>query len=444
MNATALGLDRWHAAFARQRRQRGDSRWLSALREGAMSRFESSGFPKPRDEAWRQTGVGEIARAAFAEADPGLRLGAVGPTVQRLGIGGAFAGRQAVFVNGVFAADLSSWSVPGVELRSLRELLREDPERLSDLLGRPAAAHPFADLNAALFPDAACLFLSPGARPEGPLHLLFLTTSGGEQGAVASFPRTLVVAGRGSEATLVESYGGPNGESYLTSAVSDLLLDDGAVLRRVKLQRESLKGSHVALTRATLARDARFEDFNVATGAALGRNDLELLLEGPGAGCTLDGLFVADGGQLLDTHSLVEHAAPHGSSRQLYKGVLGGRSRGVFHGRVLVRAGAQKTDAEQANRNLLLSPEALVHSMPQLEILADDVKCKHGSTTGQLDPNHLFYLRSRGIGEQAARSLLTYAFASDVVARVPVPAVRQALEAFLRDRLPQAPVEPVS
>jgi Fe-S cluster assembly protein SufD len=444
MNATALGLETWHAAFARQRRQRADSRWLTALREGAMSRFERSGFPKPRDEAWRQTSVAEIARAAFVEADPGLRLGAVGPTVQRLGIGGAFAGRQAVFVNGVFAADLSSWSVSGVELRSLRELLREDPERLSDLLGGAAAAHPFADLNTALFPDAACLFLAPGARPEGPLHLLFLTTSGGEVAAVASFPRTLVVAGRGSQATLVESYGGPNGESYLTSAVSDLLLDEGAVLRRVKLQRESLKGSHVALVRATLARDAHLEDFNLATGAALGRNDIEVRLDGPGADCTLDGLFVADGGQLLDTHSLIDHAAPHGTSRQLYKGVLGGRSRGVFHGRVLVRAGAQKTDAQQANRNLLLSSEALVHSMPQLEILADDVKCKHGSTTGQLDPTQLFYLRSRGIGEQAAKSLLTYAFAADVVARVPVPPVRQALESFLRDRLPQAPAEPVA
>jgi Fe-S cluster assembly protein SufD len=442
---SAAGLESWRGACERQQRAHDLPGWLAALRADAAARFLERGFPTTRDEAWRETPLGELPRTAYVEGDPGLRQPAIAPTAERLGFGGAFRGREAVFVNGVLARELSSFDVEGVALMSLRELLREGPDRLADLFGRLAGdGSAFAELNTALFADAACLFVEPGARPAGPLHLVYLSSSGPEAPPSASFPRTLVLLGRASEATLVESYGGPNDESYLTAAVTEIVLEDAASLRRVKLERESLRAAHVARVAALVGRDARLADFSVATGGALARTEVEVALEGEGAECTLDGLFVAEGGQLLDTRTSVDHKRPHGTSRQLYKGVLGGRSRGVFRGAVRVRPGAQKTDAQQTNKNLLLSREALVHSTPQLEILADDVKCKHGSTTGQLDPAQLFYLRSRGIGEQAARSLLTYAFASDVVGRLPVPVVREALESFLRYRLPQAPQEAIA
>jgi Fe-S cluster assembly protein SufD len=218
--------------------------------------------------------------------------------------------------------------------------------------------------------------------------------------------------------------------------VTEVELEENARLDHYKLQREGPAGLHVATLAARLSRDSRFCDRALSLGAALARNDIEVLLDGEGALCLLDGLFAVDGRSACDTHSRVDHARPHCTSRQLYKGILDGQARGVFHGLVLVRAGAQKTDAVQTNRNLLLSREALVHSTPQLEILADDVKCKHGSTTGQLDATALFYLRSRGIGEAGARSLLTWAFASDVLRGVRVPALRQAVERHLRAHLP--------
>jgi Fe-S cluster assembly protein SufD len=348
-------------------------------------------------------------------------------------------------VNGVFAPDLSSLDVDGVRLLSLREALLAEPAPLEPHLSRIArdAAHPFLALNEALFADGALVLVRPGARVREPIHLLFLSTSGGS-GRVASHPRALLLLGRDSQLTVVESYGGPNHETYLTNAVTEVRLEDGALLERFKLQRESRDAFHVASLHVEQGRDSRLLDHSVCAGAAIARNDIEVRLAGEGGDCELLGLFVSDEKQLHDTHSRIDHAAPRCSSRELYKGILGGRARGVFHGRVVVRPGAQKTDAHQVNRNLLLSPEALVNSTPQLEIFADDVKCKHGSTTGQLDALQLFYLQSRGLSSEAARSLLTYAFASDLTGRVAVPVARAALETYLQDRLPQAPREAVS
>ena len=234
----------------------------------------------------------------------------------------------------------------------------------------------------------------------------------------------------------MESFTSSAASASLTNAVTELVLEDNALVDRTKLQQEGPTALHVATLAVRLGRDARFADHSLSFGAALSRNDIDVRFGAEGGDCSLDGLFVVDGRRVADTHSRIEHAKPHCSSRQLYKGVLDGQARGVFNGLVVVRPGAQKTDAWQMNRNLLLSREALVHSTPQLEILADDVKCKHGSTTGQLDANALFYLRSRGIGEAEARGLLTWAFASDLVRKLEIEPLRRAVGRRLQASLP--------
>jgi Fe-S cluster assembly protein SufD len=274
--------------------------------------------------------------------------------------------------------------------------------------------------------------IAEGAVLAAPVQLAFFS-SGGTRRPSASHPRVVVVAGPRSQACLVETHLG-NG-TYLTNAVSELQVGDGARLHHVKLQRESEQAFHVARVAAALGRDARLVQHHVALGALLARADIEVRFEGAGGECVLDGLFHADGDRLLDSHTRLDHAVPHCTSRESYRGIVDGRGRGVFHGRIVVRPDAQKTSAHQSNQNLLLSREAIVHSTPQLEIFADDVKCKHGSTTGQLDELSLFYLRSRGIGEREARGLLTDAFAGDVVRGLPHPALRAAVTGHLGDRL---------
>jgi Fe-S cluster assembly protein SufD len=419
--------------------------WLAALRRDGFSRFASRGFPGPREEAWRHTNVAAIARTAFALPEPGQTVPA--ERLSRLEFGGAFTGWEIVFVDGRYSRDLSSLAgAEGVRIKSLAEALREDPQRVRPHLARlapPDEIDPFRGLNAALIEDGGFVELSPGVAPTAPIHLVFFST--GQPGRpTVTHPRTLVLAGQGSHATIVETYAGSEGGAYFTNAVTEIVVESGARVDHYKLQRESEGAFHVSTLAVELGRDATFSDHSVCVGGALVRQHVEARFAGQGGDCALFGLFVGDGSQHMDTHTLVDHAVPHCTSRELYKGILGGRSRGVFHGKVLVRQDAQKTNAYQANHNLLLSKDALVNSTPALEIHADDVKCKHGSTTGQLDPQALFYLRSRGIGEEAARSLLTYAFASDLVSRITVQPVRVALEAFLHHRLPSAPREAVA
>ena len=416
--------------------------WLAALRERAMANFERRGWPTTRDEAWRFTNVAEIARSAFASPPPHPREAAA--EALRLSLGASSAGPRAVFVNGRFAPELSSARGPGVTVESLAAAVESRPgleARLGRLVADSAGA--FAQLATAFVEDGALVELAPGTRLAEPLHVIFVSTTGGGAPSV-SYPRLLLLAGAGSQATIVEKFGGPDGQRYLTCAVGELWLEPGAVVDHYRVQREGRDAFHLASLAVHLMRDCRYSNMAVSLGARLARTDIEGRLDAPGAECVLDGLYLVDGEQLSDTHTLIDHAQPHGVSRQLYKGIVAGRGRGVFHGKVLVRAGAQKTDAHQANKNLLLSDDALVHSTPALEILADDVKCKHGSTTGQLDRTALFYLRSRGIGEAAARDLLSYAFASDLLGRIRVEALRAALLAQLHDRLPGAPLEAIA
>jgi Fe-S cluster assembly protein SufD len=407
--------------------------WLRERRAAAFGRFVEKGLPGPRDEAWRHTPINPITRARWEPAPAGAQVSGELRAAAWLGSPGA----QVVLVDGRFSPELSTFEpeAPTVEVHSLLDLLDSRPERiepyLGPLLGERASV--FADLNTAFAVDGVVVFVSPGAILEQPIHVAHVSTGQGSN--PVSYSRVLVVAGRGSEGRVVETRAGPEDSTYLTNAVTEVVLDDNAFVDHYKLQREGGQAFHVATLASRLGRDARFADHSFSFGAAISRNDIDVAFEAEGGECVLNGLFMIDGARLTDTHSRVDHARPHCSSRELYKGILDGSARGVFTGLVRVRPGAQKTDAEQMNRNLLLSRDSLVHSTPQLEILADDVKCRHGSTTGQLDPAALFYLRSRGIGEAESRSLLTYAFASDVVHDLPVLPLRNAVERHLQAHL---------
>jgi Fe-S cluster assembly protein SufD len=435
MSAVGVEKDLYREGFERfalSQDAAAEPAWLRERRTAAFARFVERGLPTPRDEAWRHTPLAPLTRGRF---EPAEAHAAPGESVFRAVPGAADAGTRIVLVNGRYAPDRSRLDAePGVTLTSLKHALETQRAPLEAWLARVAdgASGAFADLNAALAADAAVVLIAPGASPRGPIRIEHV--GAGPSGRVA-YARTLVVAGRTSECRIVESYASDSGRASLTNAVTEIAIEDGARVERCKLQVEGGDQLHVATLAVRLGRDARFVDHSLVLGAALSRDDIDVRFEGEGGECRLNGLFAVSGKRVADTHSRIDHAKPHCASRELYKGILDGQARGVFNGLVIVRPGAQKTDAWQVNRNLLLSGEALVHSTPQLEILADDVKCKHGSTTGQLDPEALFYLRSRGIGEPEARGLLTRAFADELLNLLPDDAVRAVAQRWLASQL---------
>ncbi len=374
----------------------GEPQWLADLRHAAAARFGELGFPTPKVEAWRYTGVGPIVSIPWVLA----RTGQGQPAIDAVAL------------------------PRGVRVARLNDLLR-GPEPMRRRLARTAClrSSAFGALNTAFFEDILVIDIAPDAIVESPIEVRY--HSPGFPVPAVSYPRCLVLAGARSQAAIVEHWTGTG--TYFQNAVTEIAVEEGAVLSHSKLQQESIAAFHVQWLAVEQARASRFVSHNVALGASLARTDIEVVLAGEGAECELNGLFLGSGAQHLDTHTTIDHARPHGVSRELYKGILDGRARGVFHGRIVVRPDAQKTDAMQTNKNLLLSRGALVDSTPALEIFADDVKCRHGSTIGQLDAAALFYLRSRGIGEQEARQLLTYAFAADVADRIEVETVRNAV-----------------
>jgi Fe-S cluster assembly protein SufD len=404
MEAQALPVETAFAPDFRAAADR-DPSWLANRRRSARERFEALGFPTRKTEAWRFTSVRPILEIPWARA--------AGTEEPR------FAVRPQALPR-------------GVRIRRLREALAE----AEPLLGRIASFQDkaFTALNTALFEDGLLVEIARGAVVEEPIELLFEAPAAGRP--EVSYPRLLVVAGEHSQATIVETWAGRRGLPRLTCAVTEIAVGDGAVLAHVKVQREEATAFHIQAIAARQGRASRFASHNVALGAALARTDLDVLLAEEGAECEADGLYVIGDSQHCDNHTTIDHARSHGTSRELYKGILDGKARGVFHGMILVRPGAQKSDAIQTNKNLLLSREALVDSTPALTIEADDVKCKHGSTTGQLDPLALFYLRSRGLDEGEARALLVRAFASELVAKIPAAGAREAVEAALSARLP--------
>ncbi|MDH3743716.1 MAG: Fe-S cluster assembly protein SufD [Acidobacteriota bacterium] len=420
-----------------RRREGREPRSLTALRAQAFERFSHIGFPGKRDEEWRFTDISPIARSGF-------RLGAETPSVSAEAIEKyRYSGtHELVFINGRFSAEHSQIEAlpEGVVVGSLADALANTPERLEGHLARHAKfeIHPFVALNTALFEDGALIRVPKGVIVDRPINIIHVGRPEGE--AFACFPRHMLIAEESSQVTVVEQYGSVGEGAYLTCPVIEVSTEDNAVIDHYKLQRESTDAFHVSTFQLHQLRDSNFSSHSISWGGGLVRNDVNAILAGEGCESTLNGLYMVEGSQLVDNHMRVEHKAAHCDSHELFKGILEGRARAVFNGRIYVHKGAQKTDAKQTNRNLLLSPTALCNSHPQLEIFADDVKCTHGSTVGQLDETAVFYLRSRGIGEEAAKSLLTYAFAADIVGRIKVPEVRRDLEEFLFRRLPRGEV----
>ncbi len=404
--------------------------WLLPVRREAIEWFAEVGFPTTRMEDWRFTNVAPIARTAFALA-PAVATpeGALG----RLGSVGYAA--RLVFVNGRFAPALSDAGELPAEVRfgSLAEALSREAARLEPHLARlaPHRGHPFVALNTALFLDGAWLELPAGLVLERPV-LIVHVAAGADEPAMAS-PRTLVVAGPSSQACIVEAYlgAGSNGAALLTNAVSEIAAGENAVLEHVKIQLERPDGFHIGTTQVRQSRDSNVLSHSIAIGGALSRNDLNIVLAEEGAEATLNGLYLGTDHQLVDNHTGVDHAAPHCNSHEFYNGVLDAHARGVFNGKILVRPGAQKTDAKQTNRNLLLSEDAVINTKPQLEIFADDVRCTHGATVGQLDEEAIFYMRARGIARDDARHILTHAFAGEILDRVRPADVRERLHDWL-------------
>jgi Fe-S cluster assembly protein SufD len=411
--------------------------WTAGLRRGALERFAALGFPDTRQEEWRLTSVAPIAAMPFRLQDEATPDGVTRATFERFTFE-PWECSHLVFVNGHAIPALSSLRAlpPGVVACGLAEALARHRDLVEPHLGRlaPAAAHPFAALNTAFLQDGAFVHVPDGVTLDEPIHLLFVSAPHGRP--TATFPRNLVVAGRASRASIVESYAGPApAEVYFTDAVTEIVVGEGATVDHIRLQQEAEAAFHVAVVQAEIGRSGAFNSWNVGLGAALARADLDALLAAEGADCRLEGLYVAGGRQHHDTHTLVDHAAPHGGSRQVFKGVLDGRARGVFDGTIVVREDAVKTDAHQVNKNLLVSEDALADSNPRLRILNDDVRCTHGATIGQIDEGALFYLRTRGVPREAARNLLIQAFVSDIVHRIPIAAIRTGLECLLFTRL---------
>jgi Fe-S cluster assembly protein SufD len=347
-----------------------------------------------------------------------------------------------VFVNGRYAPRLSILKEipPGVRAGSLAKMLAWDPKSVERHLGRYAkpGMSPFTALNAAFLQDGAFIEVPSQTVVEHPIHVLFVSTF--HPKPVVSYPRNLIVVGPEAQVTVTESYAGLDEGLYFTDAVTEAVVGEAARLDHYKLQRESEKAFHVGALQIQQERASVVSDTSISFGGALVRNDLNAWFGGEGGELSLYGLYSTHGTQHVDNHTRIDHAKPACTSRELYKGILDGKSRGVFYGNVVVHKDAQKTNAVQTNRNLLLSKDALADSIPGLQILANDVKCRHGSTTGQLDESAVFYLRSRGLDPDAARALLTYAFAREIVDQIRVAAMHAVLSIQLASRLPYADV----
>lgn len=398
--------------------------WKS-VRQHGRRRFLELPFPSAKTEDWRFTNVAPLLQERFtlpASGEVDSKLLPPLPHADAL---------RLTFVNGWFAPALSRLGDVGpARLGNLAE-----PTAVGDLecfLARIAGTDEliFTALNTSLFYDGAYLVIPPRAVIERPIEFLYLTRPGAEN--PDSQPRTLIVAGKNSQATIVERYLGLEGEGRpFTNAVTEIVLAEGAIVDHVKLQQENLRTFHVANTQIVLARGSNFTTHSVLLGGALVRNEVRVRFDDEGCEATVNGLYVANGTQHVDNHTVIDHARAHCNSHELYKGVLGGKAHGVFNGKIFVRKDAQKTDAKQTNKVLLLSDDATINTKPQLEIFADDVKCTHGATVGQLDEEQMYYLQSRGIGREDARRILTFAFANDIVGRIKLPAIREEIEEIL-------------
>jgi Fe-S cluster assembly protein SufD len=401
--------------------------WLSRARERAMQRFADLGIPTTREEDWKYTNVALLAKSALPTA-----AAASVDAIALQGVGCAeLKCELMVFVNGRYASELSKISLANVS--PLADALENDSAGLEPYLDADNG-DAFEALNLAFAADGALIRLRRNVSIERPIYLMFISTDDRH----AIYPRNLILAEEGSRATIVEHYCGLNGAGYFTNAVTKIAAHANASVTHYKLQQEGESAYHIANIEARQQRDSRFSSHSLALGALLSRNEISTCFEGEGAETTLNGLYVAGGEQHSAHHTRIDHAQPRCTSREFYRGVLNDSARAVFNGKVIVRQGAQKTDSQQSNHNLLLSKEAEVDTQPQLEIYADDVKCTHGATIGQLDEDMIFYLRSRGVREQLAKAILTYAFAHEILGRIELPPLKRKVADALIARLPES------
>jgi len=433
-------IDPYLQKFERFEKEAKQPSWVFPLRKAGIARFAELGFPTIKQEDWRFTNVSAITKLPFKPMFDSQRNGLRADHIQKFPFGKLSSSRL-VFVNGHFVAELSSrGTLPnGVVLQNLSSALASDSTLLEQHLAHYATMedNAFTALNTAFFQDGAFIHVPANATVPEPIHLCFISTA--EESGATSQPRNLIIAEKGSRVTLLESYVAGADAAYFTNAVTEVIVDDGAVVEHCKFQDESVSAFHMAALHAHLGRSSNFISHSIATGARLSRNNIRTALMGEGLECILNGLYLTKGEQLADHHMVVEHARPHCASHEYYNGILDGRSKGVFHGRILVRQAAQKTDAKQTNKNLLLSDAATVDTKPQLEIYADDVKCTHGATIGQLNEESIFYLRARGIGAETARQMLIHAFAGEIIERIRHAPAREELDQLVWDRLEANP-----
>ncbi|HEX8810913.1 MAG TPA: Fe-S cluster assembly protein SufD, partial [Terracidiphilus sp.] len=408
--------------------------WLRRLRRDAFVRFCEAGFPTTHDEDWRFTNVSAIAQTPFRLARPG-RDQRSQQELEPYRIAGVAC--QLVFVNGCFARELSLLGAlpDGVRVGSLGEEISNRPEAIEPHLGRylDSSRDAFCALNTAFMEDGAYVRIPRGALVETPICLLFISTT--DNAPSMSHPRNLIVAEEDSQATIVEDYVSLGGGAVFCNTATELVAGDRTVLSHYRIESEHEEAFNISTLHIQQGRSANVVSHSVLLGGALVRNNVHPVLAGEGGECLINGLFFGDGRQHLDNYMLVEHASPRCGSRQFYNGILDGHARGVFHGRIIVHPDAQKTDAKQTNRNLLLSDDAQIDTKPQLEIYADDVKCTHGATIGQIEGDALFYLRSRGIDEASARKLLLFAFAHECLDRMKQGPVLSYVEGLIHRRL---------
>ena len=402
--------------------------WVDERRAQASAQFAKAGFPTMRQEEWRFTNVAPIAASNFPLATGAPRHAAA--LVAGVTVPGAV---RLAIVNGQFAAGLSDLGAlpKGIRIAGLRDGARDATDGLEQHLAKVFSidAHPFAALNTAFLDDGVAIIVTGGVVVDTPVHIVVVTSGDGTP--VVAHPRVLVIAGANSRVGIAQTFIGAAGDVYFNNAVTEVVVGEGAIVELYTDQRESEKAFHVANIQAHVAAKGVFASHAFSTGARIMRHDIGVGLKGEGADCTMNGVYLADGDRLMDTHTSLDHAVPHCTSHEIYKGILAGKAKAVFNGRIIVRMDAQKTDARQTNRALLLSDEATINSNPQLEIFADDVKCTHGAAVGQLDEEAMFYLQARGLTRTEARDMLLHAFAGEVIEGLKIPALRGQIEATL-------------
>lgn len=426
---------------------------IHEVRKAAISRFAKVGFPTTCDEEWKYTDVSPIVKRNFKPVFEYVPQSLTTQEIKAFALED-LAGSRIVFVNGLYAAELSYLhpTPEGVHMGNLGSVIKKDFHLVEKYLVNRIhyEDNGFIALNMAFIQDGAFIYIPDGVIVEQPIHLLFISTDvwsskpevqsqdpelQTSDSGLLSQPWNLIITGRNSQVALVESYISLANDNYLTNAVTEISVGENSVVDYYKLQSESTRAFHIGTLYVHQDRQSNFSSNSLSFGGALVRNNVTVALDAEGAECTLNGLYLVTGRQHVDNHTVIDHIKPQCNSRELYKGVLDGRSRGVFNGKILVRKDAQKTNANQTNKNLLLSDNALIDTKPQLEIFANDVKCTHGATIGQLEEEALFYLRSRGVGLENARAILIYAFASEVINRIKLDPVRSYVDNILSSRL---------